>query len=78
MLLFDEVAELPELLERIRLGALDWRAIGQAARRRAEVSHTWMKRFADASQLTTDACCFLPVSVRRGRAVFVLVLRTNS
>ncbi|GAB4203770.1 MAG: hypothetical protein OHK0013_18170 [Sandaracinaceae bacterium] len=47
MLLYDDEEEAVELLRRIARGDIDWRAIGRDARRRAEVDHTWTRRFYD-------------------------------
>ena len=48
MVLYDDPAGIPELLSRIRAGDLDFRSIGEAARRRAERDHTWTERLRAA------------------------------
>jgi Glycosyl transferases group 1 len=48
MLLFDDPEEVPELLRRIARGAIDFRAVGKAARARAERDHTWTVRLRAA------------------------------
>ncbi len=46
ILLYDDPEEIPSILRRISRGELDWIAIGQRARQRAEREHTWRARFA--------------------------------
>ncbi|MFN9811664.1 MAG: glycosyltransferase [Deltaproteobacteria bacterium] len=48
MLLYDDESEVPEILRRIRRGAVDWRDVGARARARAERDHTWTRRLEDA------------------------------
>ena len=48
ILVYDDEAQLPEILAGVRRGEHDFRAIGAAARRRAERDHTWTVRLAGA------------------------------
>ena len=48
MLTYQDNAELPELLERIRRGEVDWRRVGARARARSAREHTWTARLATA------------------------------
>ncbi len=47
ILLYTEPDEAVAWLARIARGEVDWRAIGRAARARAETDHTWTRRFYD-------------------------------
>jgi spore maturation protein CgeB len=44
ILFYDDTAQIPELLAKIRKNEIPWHEIGQKARVRAEVEHTWTKR----------------------------------
>jgi hypothetical protein len=48
ILYYDDVAEIPGLLAKIRRDAIPWRDIGKNARIRAETEHTWTKRLGAA------------------------------
>ena len=48
MLLYDDPSELPGMLEQIKRGLIDFRAVGQAARKRAARDHTWTVRLRKA------------------------------
>lgn len=48
MLLYDDEEQAVDQLRRIARGEIDWRAIGRAARARAETDHSWTRRFYDA------------------------------
>jgi hypothetical protein len=44
ILTFDDPAEVPDILGRVKSGDLKWKKIGEAARRRAATHHTWTAR----------------------------------
>ena len=55
ILLYDSFDEALELLTKINSGEIDWRSIGEGARRRAERDHTWTHRLASVFPSEADA-----------------------